>query len=95
MTVASKQVFHQTVNDQNSMLTRQIHDQGKNYFLIEYILILGNLTPEGPMAFQTPFRSRICKKHPYKREIQKQPNPLGAKFSTVLFLMVRVIRQFP
>ena len=33
MTVASKQVFHQTVNAQNSMLTRQIHDQGKNYFL--------------------------------------------------------------
>ena len=32
MTGASKQVFHQTVNAQNSMLTRQIHDQGKNYF---------------------------------------------------------------
>ena len=32
MTGASKQVFHQTVNAQNSMLTREIHDQGKNYF---------------------------------------------------------------
>ena len=34
MTGASKQVFHQTVNAQNSMLTRQIHDQGKNYFFL-------------------------------------------------------------
>ena len=32
MTGPSKQVFHQTVNAQNSMLTRQIHDQGKDYF---------------------------------------------------------------
>ena len=32
MTGASKQVFHQTVKAQNSMLTRQIHDQGKDYF---------------------------------------------------------------
>ena len=29
ITGASKQVFHQTVNAQNSMLTKEIHDQGK------------------------------------------------------------------
>ena len=28
-TSASKRVFHQTVHAQNSMLTKEIHDQGK------------------------------------------------------------------
>ena len=28
-TGASKRAFHQTVNAQNSMLTKEIHDQGK------------------------------------------------------------------
>ena len=35
-TGASKRVFHQTVNAQNSMLTKEIHDQGK---IIIFILI--------------------------------------------------------
>ena len=29
ITGASKRVFHQTINAQNSMLTKEIHDQGK------------------------------------------------------------------
>ena len=28
-TSASKRVFHQTIHAQNSMLTKEIHDQGK------------------------------------------------------------------
>ena len=43
MTGASKQVFHQTVNAQNSMLTRQIHDQGKNYFFTAIYFITYSL----------------------------------------------------
>ena len=35
----SERVFHQTVNAQNSMLTKEIHDQGK----INFILKLKNL----------------------------------------------------
>ena len=38
-TGASKRAFHQTVNAQNSMLTKEIHDQGKiNFILILYKL---------------------------------------------------------
>ena len=33
-TGASKRVFHQTVNAQNSMLTKEIHDQGKINFIL-------------------------------------------------------------
>ena len=34
-TSASKKVFHQTIHAQNSMLTKEIHDQGKfNKFLV-------------------------------------------------------------
>ena len=37
-TRASKRVFHQTVHAQNSMLTKEIHDQGKlNKFLGAYL----------------------------------------------------------
>ena len=32
MTGASNRVFHQTVNSQNSMLSKEIHDQGKKDF---------------------------------------------------------------
>ena len=41
ITGASKQVFHQTVNAQNSMLTKEIHDQGKiNLILkLKYLLV--------------------------------------------------------
>ena len=33
MTGASNRVFHQTVNSQNSMLSKEIHDQGKKDFI--------------------------------------------------------------
>ena len=38
-TGASKRVFHQTVNAHNSMLTKEIHDQGKiNFILITLVI---------------------------------------------------------
>ena len=33
-TTASKRVFYKTVNDQNPMLTKEVHDQGKSSLLI-------------------------------------------------------------
>ena len=33
MTGASNRVFHQTLNAQNSMLSKEIHDQGKKDFI--------------------------------------------------------------
>ena len=35
---ASKQVFHQTLNAQNSILTKEIHDQGKIIYLTTIVL---------------------------------------------------------
>ena len=42
--------------------------------------VLSGLTPQGSMAFETPSVLERAKKHPNKRDIQKQPNPSGAKF---------------
>ena len=39
ITGATKRVFHQTVNAQNSMLTKEIHDQGKIIMLISIYFI--------------------------------------------------------
>ena len=38
ITGASKRVFHQTVNAQNSILTKEIHDQGK-IIILKYFII--------------------------------------------------------
>ena len=44
-TSASKRVFHQTVHAQNSMLTKEIHDQGKlnKFYLFDYTIYYGPL----------------------------------------------------
>ena len=45
-TSASKRVFHQTVHAQNSMLTKEIHDQGKfnRFYLFDYTIYNGPLS---------------------------------------------------
>ena len=41
-TSASKRVFHQTVHAQNSMLTREIHDQGNTIYYRPLFMVYSN-----------------------------------------------------